>query len=144
MALEDKKVPENIEVSGDLAAAIKNSLREETLPCAAAFAIAKDRGLPPLEVGRAADVLGIHLSRCQLGLYGYPGHSKGWEAAGVKEKEAPAGFDEAAVAGRDADGRITCPVVWDLAERFGIARIQAGWLIDRLGIKLHGCQLGAF
>jgi len=40
------------------------------VPCAAAFAIAEELGLPRLAVGRAADELGLKISDCQLGCFG--------------------------------------------------------------------------
>jgi len=42
---------------------------EKRLPCAEAFAIARDLGLPLAEVGRTCDELGIKIVQCQLGCF---------------------------------------------------------------------------
>jgi len=52
---------------------------------------------------------------------------------------------------RDADastlpagGAIRCPVALAMASRLGIATKDMGRLLDHLGIKVRGCQLGCF
>ncbi len=57
------------EVAPDLREAIEESLEEGRLPCARAWAIARRLHLKRLAVGRAADALGIRISRCQLGCF---------------------------------------------------------------------------
>ena len=69
MGFLDKKIDGNLKIDDALAAAIRARLRDGRLPCAAAFAIAEELGIPRSEVGRAADALGIRLSRCQLGAF---------------------------------------------------------------------------
>ena len=46
------------------------------LPCAVAFDVAETLGISPMEVGRAADLLGLPLVKCQLGLFGYRPNKK--------------------------------------------------------------------
>lgn len=144
MALDDKKLAPGLEADECVAAAIGERLEDGLLPCSAAVALAEELACPPIVVGQTSDVLAIRLTRCQLGLFGYPGHSKGWEAAGVAELPVPAGIGQALGEGRDEQGDIGCQELWGLAESFGVSRIHVGYLADRLGIRIRRCKLGAF
>jgi len=141
MALDKKSPPADFRPDEKLAANIRSRLSEDgRLPCAEAFAAAQAMNLPPGLVGRTADALGIRLSRCQLGLFGYPGKAKGWMSSPA-EVTAPPGFADA-LSGLSASP--TCPALWRLADAFGVSRLQAGQLADELGLKVVGCPLGAF
>jgi hypothetical protein len=144
MALKDKTPPAGRKVDPQLAEAIEARLKDGKLDCAAAFVVAKDRKVAPLAVGEAADSLDIHLSQCQIGLFGFPGHAKAWDAPGWKETVEPAGLEEAVRASLDPDGSLSCPAAWAVADRFSVARAMVGRLASRLKIKIKKCQLGAF
>jgi hypothetical protein len=120
---------------------IRARISNGTLSCLEAFSVAERRGVDPIDVGHAADALKIKLSHCQLGLFGYDGEKTGWGSGyGSIPEELEAALKRKA--GRE--GRIPCPILWDLAETFGLQRIHVGWAADRLGIKVEDCQLGAF
>ncbi len=53
-----------------LAAELRQRARGGRLACAAALALARELGVPPQEVGRAANELGIKITDCQLGCFG--------------------------------------------------------------------------
>jgi len=144
MALDDKQVDPDFTVDETLAAAINGRLERGLLPCAAAIALAEELRREPIAVGATADALRITVTECQIGLFGYPGHAKGWEAAGVAALPVPAGLEAALLAARNDRAELTCVAVWHAAERAGCSRVQAGYVADRLGIKIRGCQLGAF
>jgi hypothetical protein len=144
MALDDKAIDPDAPVDARIAAAITQRLEGGRLPCAAAHAAADALGVAPIEVGRTADQLRIRLTSCRLGLYGFPGHGKGWEAANAASLPVPDGLEEALRAARDGRGEIGCDRLWREAERFSVPLIQVGYLADRLGIKIRRCQLGAF
>jgi hypothetical protein len=144
MALEDKKIPADREVEPALAEAIRALLKDGKLDCVAAFVLAKERGISPLAAGEAADSLGIHLTHCQLGLFGYPGHSKAWATPGWKETEVPRELEAAVRSAVDPDGCLSCAAACAVADRFRIARARIGFLATRLNIKIKRCQLGAF
>jgi hypothetical protein len=144
MALKDKKISENREIGPALADAIRARLKQGKLDCAAAFAIARERGVAPLSVGEAADSLGIHLSHCQLGLFGFPGHAKAWERPGWKDVAIPIGLEPAVRSALDPDGSLSCAAAWAVADRFRIGKAQVGFLTNRWNIKIKRCQLGAF
>jgi hypothetical protein len=142
MALDEKHLPDDLQPDPELLGALKLRLDPDgTLGCAAAHVIAEERGIEPIEVGRCADAARIHLSRCQLGLYGYPGHAKGWGA--LAEGPLPEGL-EAGIRAAAVDGRVGCPALWAAAARFGVSRLRVGFVADRLGMKIVGCGLGAF
>lgn len=144
MALKDKKISAGRAVEPALADAIRARLKEGRLDCVAAFVLAKEKGVTPLAVGEAADSLGIHLSHCQLGLFGFPGHAKAWETPGWNEAPMPKGFEAAVRSSFGSDGSLSCASAWTLADRFGVGRVQVGFLASRLRIKIKRCQLGSF
>jgi hypothetical protein len=144
VALDDKKVNPDVAIDKTIAAAIGRRLEGGLLPCAAAGALAAELGCEPFAVGATADALRITITACQLGLFGYPGHAKGWEATGVAAQPVPAGLEAALLAASDGRGELTCLAVWQVAERTGCGRMQAGYIADRLGIKIRSCLLGAF
>lgn len=142
MTLEEKILPGDVSVAVELEEVIRVALVNDVLPCASAFRISAKRQLAPLAVGEAADALGIHLGGCQLGLFGYPGHTKGWTK--VAEQPVPESLEAALLEAAGATRQLACIQLWDLAEQFGIPRLQIGFVTDKLGIKIRPCQLGAF
>jgi hypothetical protein len=144
MALDDKKLPPGPPADPLIAADIRGRLENGLLSCQAAFDAAARLGVAPGDVGRTADALALKLTRCQLGLFGFPGHAKGWSAAGAAERPVPAGLKEALLAARDARGDLSCLVIWREADRFGVDRVQAGFIADSLDVPIRHCQLGAF
>ncbi len=141
MALEDKAVPTDFTPAAAITAAIQARIQDGKLPCAAAFAIAAEHEVAPRTVGQTADVLNIHLTSCQLGLFGYPGHAKGWSK--VAEAPVPDGL-EAALRAAAGGGPLACGQLWALAAELGVSRLQIGYVADQLEIKITPCQLGAF
>ena len=145
MALDDKKLPEGLQEDEALAAEIQARLEEDgTLTCAAAMAIAKAKDVEPEAVGLTADALRIRLGRCRLGLFGYPGRAKGWSALGEAESSIPEGFEAALLSVGQASGTLTCSAIWSAAERSGVSRLKAGFIADKLGLRIVGCRIGAF
>jgi hypothetical protein len=144
MALKDKPVAPSSKIDERLAAEIRGRVLDGTLSCAEAFAVSDHAGVSPLDVGRAADVLKIRLSHCQLGLFGYPGRGKGWDRSGSGMGPVPGGLDAAIKRRAGREDRVSCSALWDLAELYGVPRILVGDAADRLGIRITECQLGAF
>jgi hypothetical protein len=144
MALGDKTIDPAEPVDQRIADAIRARLEDSRLPCAAAREVAQALGVEPIEVGRTADQLRIRLTSCQLGLYGYPGHAKGWLASGVVSRPVPDGLETALLGARNGRGEISCEQLWREAERFSVEPIHVAYVADRLGIKIRECLLGAF
>jgi hypothetical protein len=144
MAFTKKRVPPGSKVDEDLAEAIRRSVTDGMLTCAAAFELAEELNVPRIEVGRGADTLRIPLSRCQLGLFGYPGALRIWESAGYVEPDLPPPLTQAILATQDRNGVIPCAALLAIADRFGILRAVAGRAAEKAGVRVKSCQLGAF
>lgn len=144
MGFREKNESPGRVVEKRLAAEIGRRAEDGRITCASAMAAAELLAVDPADAGAAVDTLGVRLTWCQLGLFGFPGRAKGWTAAGTEDRPFPPGFEEALGTGLAPDGTIDCAGLWALAERFGIPRLQAGCLADRKGVRIRGCQLGAF
>ncbi|MBN2390933.1 MAG: hypothetical protein JXR84_09425, partial [Anaerolineae bacterium] len=81
---------------------------------------------------------------CQLGLFGYPGHTKGWETARIAERPVPEGLEDAIRAVLDADGKLSCARAWQVAAEFTIPKMLVAYFADQMGVHIVQCQLGAF
>ena len=57
---------------------------------------------------------------------------------------APAGPLETAIAAAARGGRIPCAEVFRVAAAEGASLAQAGAAVERLGLRIAGCQLGCF
>lgn len=144
MAIEDKPIPVDLEPDERILGAVRDRLEGGRLSCKAAMDAAEELGCQPIEVGCTADIARLRLTRCQLGLFGFPGHAKGWAAAGVERLPAPAELEDLLVEARDTRGFVTCLELWRHADRLAVARIHAGHVAERLGVRVRSCQLGAF
>ena len=122
-----------------LAEAVKERAREGKLSCGAAFRIAEQLSVSPLQVGEMVDALGIRLYHCQLGLYGYDGEERIVHPA----EEVSAELEEAIRDGLIV-GRLPCAVAWVIARRFGVPKTHVANVAERLGVKIGQCQIGAF
>jgi hypothetical protein len=143
-AVKDKKLPADFVVDPALVAAVEAHVKEGKLACVQAFAIAESAQVAPLVVGQTVDALGVNLHRCQLGLYGYPGHTKGWEAAKIAEHPVPEGLEDAIRAALDTDGKLSCVRAWQVAAEFAIPKMLVSYIADQMGVRIVQCQLGAF
>ncbi len=134
-----EKHPDRGPVPKVLAEEIHRSSKDREITCAAAFEIAGALALAPSEVGKAIDLLGQTIVRCQLGLFGYPPRGRIVEAASDTPQEL-----QTAIRGRLADGRLPCVEAWKLAEAFDVPRLALAEASEALRIKISRCQLGAF
>lgn len=144
MALDENKIPANFIIDEKIASNIRAKLSEGKLPCEQAIALAQALKIPPPELRKNADALKIHLSNCQLGLFGYPDKKKGWLSNNIPQKPVPEGLEDALRATADAQKHLTCPQAWAVAAQFKVSRMQVGYLADRLGLRISACQLGVF
>ncbi len=127
-----------------IADAIRRHLDTEgMLSCAAAFRVAEELGVEPLEVGRAADEMGVRLNRCQLGLFGYGPKVEGRHKIVRPAETVEPGLAQAIHDGL-TEGRLPCRVAWEIAGTLGIPRMDVSAAAEALGIRIARCQLGAF
>jgi hypothetical protein len=127
----------------EIADRIKLYPQEGQLPCAVAHYIAAELGVTPLEVGQTADEMGVRVTMCQLGLFGYA--RKGRPAYRIRTPMEHVPEDLAnAIREATVDGRAPCAAVWQIAEAFDLSRLEMGNAVEGLGIKVKPCQLGFF
>ncbi len=145
MTLEEKNIPDGAasDVSPEMKTTIEGHVKDGFLPCPQVYIIAKKMNMTPANVGAEADKLGIRLSRCQLGLFGYPGR-QGWKGAGVTEMPVPDGLEDTIKQAAKDENQIGCKTAWNLARKFRISRMQMGWVIETTGVRIANCQIGAF
>ncbi len=119
--------------------AVREKVSDSGLTCAAAHKIAEAFSIDPLEVGKALDLMEIRIHKCQLGLFGYKPEKR-------IIKPAPHVAPALAERLRNASpgGRIACRTVWEIADQFGITRLEAAASCEALDLKIAPCQLGAF
>lgn len=130
----------NIQLDPALAKIVREKSKDGHLTCSSAFTIAKKTGASPTEVGRAADLLEIKISKCQLGLFG---HMK--EKPNIVEPEGKVSAElEQALREGMVNGTLPCRKAWDIAWRFGLSKIKITAACERLNIRLGPCQLGTF
>ena len=143
MAIQDKTMPQNEPFHAHVVKAIEAGLAAGKLPCPAAFAIAKELAVTPQAVGNAADLMHVHLSRCQLGFFGYTA-KQGYAEAGIADLDVPESLSEAIREAQDNAGNVSCADLWKLAAIYSVPRMLVGYVTDQLGIHVTPCQLGAF
>jgi len=123
----------------EIAARIKALLTEGRLPCASAFKVARRLEVSPQQVGEAANELGVKISRCQLGLFGYWHEDKPLEPARDVEGEL-----EVRIRDRVVEEGLPCAASWDIAQELTMKRIDMARAAESLGIRITQCQLGCF
>jgi len=128
----------------NLAEAIKKALVKGQLPCAAAFVIAAEAGLEPLQVGEEADRLEIRLSNCQLGFFGYGPKAEGKHRRVKPMQDVPAELAGAIRGALGADGKLSCTAAWQISARLGLPKQTVSDAVEGLGLRISQCQLGAF
>ena len=127
-----------------LAEAVQTGLVGGQLPCASAFAIARQLGVEPLRVGQQADALGVRLSKCQLGLFGYGPKAEGRHRRVKPMQDVPHALAAAIRTALDQDGRLSCVAAWRVAEALAMTRQEVSDAAEGLGVRIVECQLGAF
>ncbi len=144
MTKEDKghfkeKHDESTNIDPLVADALKKEAEDGQIPCAVAFKIVSETGREASEVGVAADLLELRLSKCQLGLFGYTPRKRIVKAAEVVPENLRKKIQDSL-----SDNRLACSVAWDIAEAFGLRKMEVSSACEKLGIKISHCQLGAF
>lgn len=128
------------EVDPSLANQLCSVAKDGTLPCSSAFIVSDKTGTSPTEVGQAADLLELKITKCQLGLFGYgKGRRNIVEAVEKVSDERGQALHKATV-----NGRLPCKRAWEIAERFGLPKMAITSACERLNIRLGSCQLGTF
>jgi hypothetical protein len=127
------------QVDPAIRAALAHNTEKGELACAVAFRLADELQKPPAAIGEAADLLGIRLVKCQLGLFGYSPDKKIVQAAAAVDSD----LEEAIRRGLEND-RLPCREAWNIAKAFKMSRMGVSAACEALAIKIKPCQLGAF
>ena len=109
------------------------------ITCADAGSIAGKLNVAMSEIGVALDLLGIRITKCQLGLFGYAPRKMIIPAAKTVTPELEKAIRDALV-----DYRLSCAASWEIATRLGVPRMKVSSACEALKIKIKPCQLGAF
>lgn len=122
---------------------IKNEILKQTknekVPCAVAFEIAKALQISPDTVGKTADLMNFKLTKCQLGLFGYQPQKKIVKPQNSIKVEVKDAVSDALV-----QGRLSCKRAWDIASRLNVSKMTVSSACEAMGVKIKDCQLGAF
>jgi hypothetical protein len=124
--------------------AICNALVDRQLPCAKAFAVAKQLDVEPIKVGQEADALDIRLSKCQLGLFGYGPKAEGKHRRVKPMQNVPLELAQAIRAAVAPNGKLACLAAWCIAEQLHVPKQKVSDAAEGLGVRIAPCQLGAF
>jgi len=134
-----KKHKGSIKLDPSIKDAVLKRSKEDSLPCAVAFEIARELGVEAAEVGKTVDLLNIRLAKCQLGLFGYMPEKKI-----IKPQDTENQDFKDAIVNAVVDGRLPCKDAWDIASEFKIRKMTVSSIAEAMGIKIKPCQLGAF
>ena len=122
---------------------IKNEILKQTknekVPCAVAFEIAKALQISPETVGKTADLMNFKLTKCQLGLFGYQLQKNIGKPQNDIKVEVKDAVSDALV-----QGRLSCKRAWDIASRLNVSKMTVSSACEAMGVKIKDCQLGAF
>jgi hypothetical protein len=122
-----------------LVEALHTKSDNEEISCADVFSIIGEIGAAPPDAGRALDMMGVSIIKCQLGLFGYVPEKKI-----VRPAENVAEAMRAEITAGLEGGKLPCARAWAIAEKLGTARMDVSDACETLGIKISRCQLGAF
>ncbi|MGV8078950.1 MAG: hypothetical protein AB2L22_02650 [Syntrophales bacterium] len=122
----------------EIAEALRSASEKGAISCAAATRLADFLRKDMAVIGMHLDLLNIQLTRCQLGLFGYP------QGRIVNTAYAVPPDLERAIRAALRDGRLPCRDSWEIARRFAIPKMEVAGACEALKIKIKPCQLGAF
>lgn len=134
-----KKHKGNIKLDPSIKEAVLKRSKEEKLPCAVAFEIAKELDVDAAKVGKTVDLLNFRLVKCQLGLFGYLPEKKIIKPQNTENQDLKNAISNALV-----DGRLPCKNAWDIASEFKIRKMTISSIVEAMKIKIKPCQIGAF
>lgn len=118
---------------------ISKRIKENELPCADAFEIVEKLQVSPGKVGISADLLGVQITKCQLGLFGYKAGKKVVKSQNSTTQDLKHAIENALV-----DGKLPCASAWSIASQLNVQRLTVSRAGEAMGIKIKSCQLGAF
>jgi len=122
-----------------IAEAVKQKTSNGKITCAASHKIATELKVTPSKVGLVSDLLEVKLCKCQLGLFGY-----GPQRRIVKPAETIMPALKQAIETSLVDNRLPCLTAWEIADRFGLKKMDISSACEALKVKISACQIGSF
>jgi len=108
-----------------------------------AHKLAGEWGVMPEALGPAAKEVGISITCCQMGLFGYgPKGTPSYRVVRAAD-HCPEDLTVEAKAAL-VDGRLPCRAAWALAKLHGLTYRRMGDVLEALSLKVKPCQLGQF
>lgn len=130
---------QNKKLDPKISSKLENEAINGTITCSKVHKVARSIGIDPKEVGIQVDLMELRLKECSLGLFGYDPDGKNFDD--TMEVSEPLSLEIKKIA---PSGRTTCIQCWELASRVKMRRSVIGSACEKMGIKIKGCQLGAF
>ncbi len=127
-----------IEMDPKIAEALDRHQEDGLLYCASAHRVAKELNIDPSGIGVQADLKELRISKCQMGLFGYPSGKKLDPSVDVPDDLWNRLESEA------VDGRLSCAQCWAIAKEFKCSKLMVGSACEKLELRIKPCQLGAF
>ena len=118
---------------------VRESLTNGYLPCAVAFSIARDYGVPVVAVGQVADNIGHRITGCQIGCFKVERTPRD----NVLPEQVDAKIIAEVEAFNDRD-ELTCAGVFELAEQLHVKPLAVADAANLKHLKVQNCQLGCF
>ena len=111
------------------------------LSCAQAFSVAHKLREEPAKIGEEATRLGIRISRCQLGLFGYDeqGKKRILQPAAAVSKSL-----REAIRARLVEEQLPCRAAWEIAQEHDLPKLEVANAVEGLSLRISACQLGCF
>lgn len=122
-----------------LEARVRNSLTKGYLPCAIAFKIAQESGVPRVAVGQVVDAIGHRITGCQIGCFKVE--------KTLRDNVQPEQVDDkvlAEVEDLNERGELTCAAVFEIAGRYDVVPLAVADAANLKHYKVRNCQLGCF
>jgi hypothetical protein len=127
------------EIESNLKQEILRKALDNKINCAVAEEISQGKDITMNEVGVAIDILNVHITECQLGLFGYSPQKKIVQQAKEVAQKLRDEIINALV-----NNRLPCAAAWQIAQKLNIPKMKVSAACEMLQIKIKPCQLGAF
>jgi len=138
-----KKHGQDMQPDALIKAEIVKRKKNDRLPCAVAFEIAKEMNIFPKKVGEIADLVNCKLAKCQLGLFGYKRKINLAKSRDLRKLSQNMELKDAVL---DAlvNGKLACKCAWKIASEFNVSKFSLAALCNLMEIGITECQLGIF
>ena len=124
--------------TNDINEIVKAAAIDGHISCTRAIELSNETGFTPAEIGSAMNDNKIRITHCQLGLFGHAGKKP------VKPAETVDKKIEDSIKSNLDNGRISCKMVWQIADEMRIKRFDMACACEKMNIRINKCQLGAF